>query len=127
MIYNKLDGYYLVCVSFVGSAYWSKFPNISVKVHIVSDNMDEPNLKDALKQKDANEFHSKLRNIINIGSNIVSGQKSEMKQEDLYALYAMDNTRTLYYLAFFQIFVIVCLGIYQIISFRKYLTSHHII
>lgn len=98
-----------------------------MKVQILSDNMDEPDLKKALKVQEVGEVHEKLRYIITVGKNSVDGQKLEMNQEDSFAVYVIENTKILYYLSFFQILIIVTVGVYQIFSFRKYLSSHHII
>lgn len=95
-----------------------------MKFQILSDNMDEPNLKDALKKKEINEVHNKLRSIIHSGGKIVSQQKAEMKEEDLFAGYIIENTKTLNYLAYLQIAIIVVIAIYQVFSFRSYLASH---
>ena len=89
--------------------------------------MDEPNIKTALKNVDLDPVHLKVRDILEGGKGLVDHQKSEIYDEDVAAQEQILSSRKYYYMTVVQIVVIVGLGMYQLLSFRKFLGSNQII
>lgn len=121
---NK-NGFYAICVRYTGL----RLPNdnifFSMKIH--SNNMDEPKLDEAIKNSDIDPIVTRVKSIVEKGKEITSKQTTELIDEDHYARLQMEITSSYNFLNFIQVVVILGLGIYQILSFKKFLVANNLI
>jgi hypothetical protein len=87
----------------------------------MSDNMDEPNIKEAIKSEDLDPVLDSVKKIIIRGERIIKQQENELSSENQLANTQLSNMNYYYTLTIVQILVVVLLGVYQLFSFRKYL------
>ena len=124
--YTSLEeGQYKTCIVYHGG--WTVPYSVLMSLKINSDNMDEPNIKVAIKTQDLDPLQKKTKSILDSGRAIVLRQKSELEQEDEAAYQQIDSTKKYYYMTLVQILVVFVLGFYQLINFRKFLGANHVI
>ena len=116
---------YKVCVTYHGG--WTIPYPVLVGLKISSDNMDEPNIKDAIKTTDVDVLHQKTKTVLETGRNLIERQKGETDDEENVAFNMMRYSKTYYKIAVFQILVVLALGVYQVVRFRKFLINHDFI
>jgi hypothetical protein len=121
---SEEDDTYKICVSFHGG--WTVTYPALVGIKLSSENMDHPNLENAIKTQDINSFSSKTKEILDKTKEYVEIQKSEIKKEETYAKDHIQFSLSFYYVTVFQIIVIVGLGFYQVFNFRKFLASNNV-
>jgi predicted PP-loop superfamily ATPase len=120
---SEADETYKICVSYHGG--WAVPYPALIGIKIASDNMDHPDLKNAIKNEDIDPLHKKTEEIIKNSREYIELQKHEISKEDSYAMDHMSFSRTFYYITVFQLVVIVGLGLYQVFSFKKFLASNN--
>jgi hypothetical protein len=120
---SKNEAYYKICIEKT-NVYWSERDPIWVSLKIMSDNMDEPNISSAVKKQDLDPLHEKLSKAIKKGERIIKQQENELDQEDNVAHNQMRSINGYYKLAIIQVIIILGLGIYQIYSFRKFISNN---
>ena len=123
--HSEEQGLYKICITFHGG--WTVPYPVLISLKISSDNMDEPDIKDAIKTSDVNPMHQKAKQIIEKGKKIVKIQSRETTEEDLMAVSQIANSKYYYNMAVFQILVIFILGIYQVFRFKKFLVNNNVI
>jgi len=116
-------GQYKICAIYYGPAI--KDLSMGIKIH--SDNMDEPRLNLAIKNEDVIPLNEKVADILSKGKGIIKKQEAEIEDEDGYARFQMTISKNYYILTVIQIIIIISLGIYQIYSFRKFLSLNNVI
>lgn len=89
--------------------------------------MDEPQMQKALKTHDLDPVHKKAQQIVNSGKALVQKQKVDIEDEDTSARVQIQMSSLYYYMTVIQILVVVCLGLYQVYSFRKFLSKNNYI
>lgn len=114
-----------ICVSYHGG--WTIPYPVVMGIKIASDNMDEPNIKTALKAGDVNYLNDKARYILEAGRNMIEKQLNETEVEVQMASKQINTSRYYYNTAVLQILMILALGIYQVFMFRKFLVNKHVI
>jgi hypothetical protein len=120
----KDEGFYRICVEYTGSN-WQERSNIYFKLKIMSDNMDEPNIAQAIKQADLDPVHQKLNDVLKKSRTIVKQQELALDTENTNANQQMGIINYYYYLTVLQIIIVIVLGIYQVFSFRKFLVKNY--
>lgn len=115
---SKSDAYYKICIEKT-NIYWADHDPIYVKLKFMSDNMDEPNISTAIKSKDLEILKEKFSKAIKKGEKLIKMQENELNFEDQTATAQIAYISTYYSLAVFQVVVVIGLGLYQVISFRK--------
>jgi hypothetical protein len=116
-------GQYKICSSLNGV---SNEPILmGLKIH--SDNMDEPRLETAITKSDIVPLNSKVQEILGEGRAYLNHQESELDEEDYNSKIQMSSSRNYYVLTIIQVVIIIGLGIYQIFSFRKFLSLNQVI
>ena len=120
---SEIDETYKICVSYHGG--WAVPYAALIGIKIASDNMDHPDLKNAIKNADLDPLHHKTEDIIKHTKEYTESQKHEINREDLYAKDHISFSKTFYYVTVFQLVVIVGLGLYQVFSFKKFLSSNN--
>lgn len=88
---------------------------------ISSENMDEPNLKEAVKAADLDPVHVNIKKLIRRGEKLVKTQENELYNEEVSAKGQMGNIYYYYYVTVFQIVLVAVFGLYQLYSFRTFL------
>jgi hypothetical protein len=116
-------GQYKICGSFNGSS--SEPLLMGIKIH--SDNMDEPRLETAITKDDVAPLNVKVNDILGEGRSYLSHQESDLDEEDYNSKLQMSSSRNYYLCTIVQVIIIIGLGIYQIFSFRKFLSVNHVI
>jgi hypothetical protein len=121
---SNSDDTYRICVSYHGG--WTiPYPAL-VGIKISSENMDHPDLSNAIKLQDLDDVHKKTSQIIESAKQYIEVQKSEISREELHAKDHISFSRSFYYVTVFQVIVIVGLGLYQVFNFRKFLASNNV-
>jgi len=122
---SETDDTYRICVSYHGG--WTVPYPALVGIKLSSDNMDHPDLKDAVKNADLKSVDKMAQDIKNHAKEYIDLQEHEISKEDTFAMDHMTFERTFYYVTVFQIAIIVVLGLYQVFSFKKFLLSNNVI
>lgn len=114
------DGQYRVCVTS------SNTTNERLKMHIqiISDNMDEPNLANALKREVVYNINDKIETITKISSKYAKKQSSIIKLEDEDSKNIMKSQKMFFYMTMLQITLVIFIGIYQIRNFKNYMDKN---
>lgn len=94
-----------------------------MKMNFISENMEEPNLMDAIKEKDLDTVSNDIHDIIVKGKRYIKAQEEELALEDSNAKTQMQMFSYYYKMTVCQIIAFVFLGVYQIFSFRKILNN----
>ena len=92
-----------------------------------SDNMDEPDINNALQSKDVSNLEGKAKKVLELAKPIIERQKSDLDLENANAETTIKNTKWYKYLTFVQIALCVIIGLVQLNNFRKYLKSQNVI
>lgn len=98
-----------------------------MKLVIDSENSDEKNLDDAVKHHDVNPVVEKIERIISKSKAITEAQRLEIDLEDQFSTLQMNYSSNFITFAIVQVIGVLIVGIYHIISFRKFLISNRII
>jgi hypothetical protein len=112
--------YYKVCIEKT-NMYWGHHEPLYAKIKVMSDNMDEPNISKAISTENVNELKQNVARIIKRGERLIKMQESELDEEDAAAKRQIEYTTYYYTLAVVQVLVVIALGLYQVVSFRKYI------
>ncbi len=119
---SKHNSYYYVCVEKT-NLYWGDRDPLFVKLKIMSDNMDEPDLKKAIKNEDLDPVKDKFSRLIKRGEKLVKYQENDLSIEDEFATRQMEYASFYYYIAIFQFMVVIILAVYQFFSFKNLFNS----
>ncbi len=114
---NKKSTNYHVCAEYINK--WKQKEPIWLKFKIISDNMDEPKILEAIKTSDLDSVSGDLKTLIKKGKRIIDHQKTEIDQEDDRAIKHIEMINYFYVLIGSQILIFIGLGLYQIFAFRK--------
>lgn len=123
--HSQEDGQYRICIHFTGG--WGDKTVPTMSLQITSDNMDEPDIKKALKLEDLDKVSEKAKKIINDGKIIINIQSNELMAEEQSAVGFMKFSSYFFYITVFQVVIILILGLYQAFNFRKFLASNNVI
>jgi hypothetical protein len=88
-------------------------------VKIFSNNMDEPNLKEAIKKDDLNDMTEVLVNLKKKIERMGTMFHDDIREEDEFAGETFERFHVFYSFVLFQTVIIIVLGIYQVFTFRK--------
>lgn len=120
------EGSYRVCVLFKGRNLPSD-DALYINLRFGSDNMDEPDINKALKEKDIVEIYQKMNQVVELGKPIIESQKQEIEKENVNAEQTLKSTQWYKVMAFIQIALCILMGLFQLNNFRKFLRSQHVI
>ena len=119
---EKNGGTYRICTVYRGNP-----GELYMNIRFGSDNMDEPNMNKAVKDKDINVLESKAKEILDLSEPIISEQKRNLEREDKNSKEAIQTTKWYRYLTFVQISICLIIGLVQLNNFRRFLKSQNII
>lgn len=120
------EGTYKICVR-MDSTWSNPREEILMGIKLYSDNADEPELKNAIKSEELNDMQKNVQVILQLGRNINERQSREISEEDRMAQLQLKSGNKFYYMCIVQVILVSLVGIYQLISFRKFLVSQNII
>ena len=120
------EGRYNICIQFATSWRSTHLP-LFFSMKVGSENMDEPKLDLSLKKEHLDTVHDKARQILQEAKGIVDIQQIELENEDDNARHLINTTKSYYSICVLQIVFVISLGLYQVFSLRKYLSSNYLI
>ena len=120
------EGVYRICVIYK-TRYSAINEPIYMNMRFGSDNMDEPDINNALQSKDVSNLEGKAKKVLELAKPIIERQKSDLDLENANAETTIKNTKWYKYLTFVQIGLCVLIGLLQLNNFRKYLKSQNVI
>ena len=120
------EGVYRICVIY-RTRYSAINEPIYMNMRFGSDNMDEPDINNALQSKDVSNLEGKAKKVLELAKPIIERQKSDLDLENANAETTIKNTKWYKYLTFVQIGLCVIIGLVQLNNFRKYLKSQNVI
>ncbi len=86
---------------------------------IFSNNMDEPNIKNALKNTDIDPLKEKLQMISYKAEKYKNLQNNDLIEEDEFAIVIIERVYVFYGFVMIQTIIALFLGVFQIIRFKK--------
>lgn len=119
----QTEGQYKVCVFPFPSKYTPK-SKVTMNLLILSDNMDEPMLLNAVKKEEVDRLHDKVESILKKGGHYTDHQNNLIRLEEQDYKSIVKVQKVFFYLTIAQIFVVVFLGIYQVLNFKSYLEKN---
>ena len=120
------EGIFRFCVIY-RTRYSAISEPIYMNMRFGSDNMDEPDINNALQSKDVVNLEAKAKQVLDLAKPIIERQKSDLDLENSNAETTIKNTKWYKYMTFIQIGLCVLIGLIQLNNFRKYLKSQNII
>lgn len=90
---------------------------------VLSNNMDEPDLKAAVKNSDIDPLQNLLQKIADKSAKFAKVQEQDINSEDEFAMTTLDNVNLFFSFVIFQTIIAIILGLYQVFSFRKKVLS----
>jgi hypothetical protein len=90
-----------------------------MSVKIFSNNMDEPNLREAIKKDDLNDINSVINNLSKKIEKVKNLFQNDIDEEDEFATSTFEKFHMFYGFVLIQTIVIIFLGIYQVFVIRK--------
>ena len=118
----KKEGQYNICV-FPFPSTWTPTRPL-MELTILSDNMDEPNLVNALKKEDVDKLHDKIEDILYKGNKYIYHQNTLISFEDKDSNSIIKVQKIFFYLTILQIITVIALGVYQLKNFKLYLDNN---
>ncbi len=118
------SGQYKICTKLTPYKWKHTSTRISMELVVLSDNMDEPNLEKLVKKEEVEILHSRVDEILRKGERYIKKQNDLIKLEDQDSISIMKTQSTFYYMTIAQIVVVVLLGVYQVINFKKYIDNN---
>ncbi len=97
---------------------------VTFEILIMSDNMDEPNLGLLVKKEEIDEVHQIMKKIGKTARKYEKSQQNMIRIEDMDSMDIIKTQKIFFYLTIIQIVVVIILGAYQLMSFKKYLDSN---
>lgn len=90
---------------------------------IFSNNMDEPDLKNAVKTADIDPLKELLQKISHKAEKYKNTQNDDLIAEDEFAMVTLERVHVFYVFVIIQTILALFLGVYQIFRFKKAITS----
>ncbi len=118
---NRKEGNYLICAEYFSG--WNPDGQLLMKLSFISENMEEPNIMEAIKEQDLDPVRISLVEVMKKGKKIIKAQEEELALEDMNAIKQMKTVSNYYKLTVFQIVAFILLGVYQLYSYRKILNN----
>jgi len=118
---NKKDGTYQICAEYFSG--WNPDGQIFMKLNFISENMEEPNIMEAIKEQDLDPVKKSLKEVMKKGKKFIKMQEEELALEDMNAMKHMRTIHIYYKLLVFQIVAFILLGVHQLYSYRKLLNN----
>lgn len=118
---NRKDGTYQICAEYFSG--WNPDGEIFMKLNFISENMEEPNIIEAIKEQDLDPVKKSLKEVMKKGKKFIKMQEEELALEDVNAMKHMKTVSNYYKLTVFQIVAFILLGVYQLYSYRKLLNN----
>lgn len=97
--------------------------HIFMNLKIFSDNMDEPNLENAVKNSDIDPLKDILHKISYKAEKYKHLQNDDLIAEDDFAITTLEKVHVFYAFVIVQAILALFLGIYQIFRFKNALSS----
>jgi hypothetical protein len=119
----ETEGQYKICVFPFPSKYTPK-SKVTMNLLILSDNMDEPVLTNAVKKEEVDRLHDKVESILKKGGHYTDHQNNLIKLEEQDYNSIIKVQKIFFYLTIAQIFTVIFLGVYQILNFKSYLDKN---
>jgi len=94
-------------------------------VKIFSNNMDEPDLKNAMKTTDIDPIKDILQKISMKAEKYKNQQSIDIESEDDFAMTTLEKVHIFYVFVLIQTILAVILGVYQIFSFKSAIYSSY--
>lgn len=113
-----LDSYYRICVELRDQNYYGR-SNIFMGLKVYSNNMDEPNIKEAIKNADIDPLKNLLEKVGTKSEKFTKDQQNDIASEDNFAMMTLDKVHLFYTFVIIQTILSIILGLYQVFSFRK--------
>jgi hypothetical protein len=120
-------GNYRICIANTRGYDYEHIRSMNVKLTINSDNMDEPNINEVVKESDVNPVKEKLLKTVSKAEQLLNLQKNEIDDEDKTASKLIKQTGNYYWFAVVQIIIILSISVYQVFSFKKFLKSKNLV
>ena len=123
------EGLYEVCIRSVQyKTIRDLGEDLFINIKINPDYKDEdPNISNAINSEDVNSIAIKAKEIIEISRPIIDGQEKQLEIENEHSIDTLSNASLYKYLAFGQIAITVCIGLFQVHNFRRFLKSQNVI
>ena len=121
------DGSYKICTQNIVSSWIKNNKRIYMNIKIETDNQDEVDLNKIVRKEDLDPISDKINKIIKKSQKIIRKQANEIQSEDETYLFQQSYTKLFVLLTIIQTIVVLVVGLYHIISFRKFLISHKVI
>jgi hypothetical protein len=111
----------------LNTKYPHKNHEIFAQLKISSDiNTYKPqDLNDMPKNEDFSPVSDKINHIVTETKRIIETQKIELETEDLSYNLQQSYLKTMTSITIFQIFCVICLGLFQVYQFRKFLIMNN--
>lgn len=117
-----IDSYYKVCVSLEQVSKDFRH-NVFMGVKVFSNNMDEPNLKEALKKNDIEELNNLLSKLSKKTEHLKTLFKEDIEEENVFAYSTLDKFNMFNSFVLCQTIIVIILGIYQIFLIKNKLVN----
>ncbi len=118
------SGQYKICTLLYPVKWKPNSSRVTMELVVLSDNMDEPNLEKLVKKEEVENLHSRVDEILRKGERYIKKQNDLIKMEDQDSVSIMKTQSTFYYMTIAQIVIVILLGVYQVMNFKKYLDSN---
>lgn len=119
---SKSNDYIRVCTEYHGSSLMQN-KKIFLKLKILSDNMDEPDIRKAMTSKDLDFIKDNMRRAVVKATALVKSQDNELVKEVRTGNSFQKSVNSFYKMTWLQIAIVFGMFIYQMFSFRKYFNS----
>lgn len=94
-----------------------------MSLKIFSNNMDEPDLKNAVKNTDIDPLKEVLLKISQKSEKYRNQQQDDLIAEDDFAMTTLERVHTFYTFVVIQTILALCIGVYQIFRFKNAITN----
>jgi hypothetical protein len=134
-IYTSLikGGNYKICVFINGSSIFNR-QSVKIRIRLDTDGSEEKDLSDTLKNSDISFSTRNIRAIIRKvskvfkqGLKVIDHEKYNLDHEDKFTQTHVSYSKTFIYITVAQIFIVLGLGIYNLISFKNFLSQKNLI
>ena len=119
---------YRICTKYTNSKTWGvkKPDELSIGLKLSND-WEEINVDQALNKETLGHFQSKIQELKSKVNEPILSQKRTLKMEDKSAREIIKTSRLYFNLTIFQLIFVIGIGMFHLITFRRFLSSNKII
>lgn len=128
-VYLKEESIYRICVKYHKSYSIPNPPQgtlMGIKLSTEYE-ANEPKVEEALQKEEIEIFKKKIKDIKSELDPSVNVQEKEIRNENRTAKKIIKSGRLYYYATIIQLIVVIGVGMYHLINFRRFLSSNKII